>query len=108
MALKVHFEVLDFLNLFSQQVPNSTSLCPICFAQYYFLGTYIVGPTLELTCFSMFDVETLILWEAQKLWNCFCGNGSIEEAHCQKQIQNLENTFQLSNRNHPISSQFIH
>jgi len=52
----------------------------------------------------MFDVETLILWEAQKLWNCFCGDGSIEEAHCQKQILNLENTFQLSNRNHPISS----
>jgi hypothetical protein len=106
MTLKVHFEVLDILDSFSQHVHNSTSFCPICFAQYCFLGTYIGGPTLELTCFSMLDVKTIILWESQKVVELFCGDGSIKEAHCQKQILNLENTFQLSNRNHPISSQF--
>ncbi len=41
-----------------------------------------------------------------KVVELFCGDGSIEEAHCQKKILNLENTFQLNNRNHSISSQF--
>jgi len=52
-----------WITLGPQHVPNSTSLCPICFAQHCPLATYILGQMLETD--FMFGVITSTLWSLQ-------------------------------------------
>jgi hypothetical protein len=62
-----HFYVSGrcWITLGPQHVPNSTSLCPICFAQHCPLATYILGQMLETD--FMFGVITSTLWSLQSL-----------------------------------------
>jgi hypothetical protein len=59
-----------WITLGPQHVPNSTSLCPICFAQHCPLATYILGQMLEID--FMFGVITSTLWSLQRLRTFLC------------------------------------
>jgi hypothetical protein len=62
-----------WITLGPQHIPNSTSLCPICFAQHCPLATYILGQMLAIV--FILGVITSTLWSLQNfrafLW---CAN----------------------------------
>jgi hypothetical protein len=50
-----------------QHVFNSTSLCPICFAQSCPLGTYTIGSISGLICSYIYGMTKFILGSLQRL-----------------------------------------
>ncbi len=73
---------------FPQHIPNCISFSPICFAQCYYIRTYIVGQILG----SMFYVGSVQIYigGVSKIPIFLC-DGPIKETHLQKIIKIIKN-----------------
>jgi hypothetical protein len=74
-----------WITLGPQHIPNSSSLCPICFAQHCPLATDILGQMLAIV--FMLGVTTSTLWSLQIL-ELFC-DVLIKGTHCKRKKKEL-------------------